>query len=73
LSLLSSLGYGSYQKSGGCSPIEDMAKPLIPVFQYETSFPQFLADINAKRAGTKGTMAKRHRERTKRGVFFETF
>ena len=37
-----------------------MALSLFPVFQYEASFPQFLADINTERTGTKEHTTKRH-------------
>jgi hypothetical protein len=50
----------AYHKILGLTRIGDnMAVSLIPVFQYETLFPQFLADINTERTGTKVLITKR--------------
>jgi hypothetical protein len=48
-----------------------MALSLFPVFQYEESFLQFLADINTERTGTITLTTKKHQEWAE-GFIFET-
>jgi len=62
----------SYHKILGLTRSRDtMAKSLFPVYQCETSFPQFLADINTERTGTIMMRTSRQREWAQ-GFMFKT-